>query len=194
MKKKTVIGLTGPIAAGKDTVAKILARRGAFVIDADKIGHEVIAPQKKAWRGIMRTFGSKVLNKGGAINRKKLAKIVFSDISALKKLDSITHPEMIREIKRLIGSPKTGIVIINAAILAEMKLIPLVNKVIVVLASEKVRIRRMLRAGKTKEYAATRIKAQMSAAKYRKLADIVITNDGTIKELVRKVSLITTKL
>ncbi len=194
MKKRIVIGLTGPIASGKDTVAKILARHGAVIIDADKIGHEVIKPQQKAWHGIVKAFGSKVLNKGGVINRKKLAKIVFSDISALKKLDKITHPEILKTVRRQIRAAKRKLVVINAAILAEMKLIPLVDKVIVVLAGKNIRLKRLIRSGRSRSDALARIKAQASDAQYRKLGDIVIVNNGTIKGLVKKVNRLITEI
>jgi hypothetical protein len=106
MTKKIIIGLTGPIASGKSMAAKMLARHGAFVIDADVIGHQVIAPQSKAWHEIVKAFGLKVLNRGGAVNRRKLARIVFSRPSSLKKLDKITHPEMRRIISAKIKLAK----------------------------------------------------------------------------------------
>jgi dephospho-CoA kinase len=187
MKKKIVIGLTGPIASGKDTVAKMLSRHGAYVINADDVGHRVIEPQSKAWHGIVKTFGVAVLNRGGKVNRKKLGRLVFGSHKLLKKLDAIVHPEMKRIIKKTIKQSKKKIVVVNAAVLAEMGLLPLVGKVIVVLASEKARLKRLIKAGLSRADAAARIRSQTGASGYRRIADIVITNDKTLEDLREKV-------
>jgi dephospho-CoA kinase len=186
MTNNLVIGLTGPIASGKNTVAKMFARRGAFVIDADRVGHQVIAPQSKAWHEIVKVFGSKVLNRGGAVNRRKLAVIVFSKPGLLKKLDKITHPEMRRIISakiRLAKMSRKKYVVVNAALLKEMMLLPLVDKVLVVIAGKSSRIRRLIKKGRSMEESLAKIKAQRSDAEYVKMADIVIVNDKTIKDL-----------
>ena len=188
--KSMVIGLTGPIASGKNTVAGILGRHGAAVIDADSVGHQAILPQSKAWHGIIKAFGSKVLNRGGAINRKKLAHIVFSNKDALKKLNKITHPEiriMIRDQIRSAKMEGKKIIIINAAILKEMRLLPLVDKVIVVLARKNLRVNRLVRSGMSRSDAIARIGSQISDPEYRKMADIVIENDENIAKLKEKV-------
>ncbi len=197
MKSKIIIGLTGPIASGKSTVAKMLNRRGACVIDADKVGHQVIAPQSKAWHEIIKIFGSKVLNRGGAVNRRKLAGMVFSSPAALKKLNRITHPEMRKIISGEINAAKLSdkkYIVVNAAILNEMKLIPLVGKVVVVLAGKATRIKRLLRAGSSKRDALARIRAQVPDARYRKIADFVIVNDTNTEDLKQKVKRILEEL
>ncbi len=188
--KSIIIGLTGPIAAGKSTVAGILGRHGAAVIDADKIGHQVILPQSKAWHGIVKAFGSKVLNRGGAINRKKLAHIVFSGKPSLNKLNRITHPEMRKMISDQVRAAKfegKNLVIVNAAVLKEMKLLPLVDKVLAVLAKKDLRIIRLVRSGLSKADAIARINSQIPDSEYRKMADMVIENDGDLKKLNEKV-------
>ena len=197
MIKKIIIGLTGMIASGKNTAAKIFARRGAFVIDADTIGHQVIAPQSKAWHEIVKTFGSKVLNRGGAVNRRKLAGIVFSKPGLLKKLDKITHPEMRRIISAKIKQAKMSnkkYIVINAALLGQMKLLPLVDKVIVIFAPKNVRIRRMLRSGLSRQEALARIRSQRSDQSYRKTADFVIDNNKKLDDLKKKVIKVISKL
>jgi len=197
MTKKIIIGLTGPIASGKSMAAKMLARHGAFVIDADVIGHQVIAPQSKAWHEIVKAFGLKVLNRGGAVNRRKLARIVFSRPSSLKKLDKITHPEMRRIISAKIKLAKISDkkhIVVNAALLGEIKLLPLVDKVIVVLAGRNIRIRRMLRSGMSRQEALARIRSQRSDQSYRKTADFVIDNNRTIDGLKKKVVKVISKL
>ena len=197
MTKNLVIGLTGPIASGKNTVAKMFTKRGAFVIDADAIGHQVIAPQSKIWHEIVKAFGSKVLIRGGAVNRRKLAGIVFSKPGLLKKLDKMTHPEMRRIISAKIKLAKMSDkkhIVVNAAILGEMKLLPLVDKVIVVLAGKNVRIKRMLKSGSSRQEALMRITAQGSDQSYREMADIIIDNNRTIDDLKKKVIKVISKL
>jgi dephospho-CoA kinase len=175
----------------------MFTKRGAFVIDADAIGHQVIAPQSKIWHEIVKAFGSKVLNRGGAVNRRKLARIVFSKPSLLKKLDKMTHPEMRRIISAKIKLAKMSDkkhIVVNAAILGEMKLLPLVDKVIVVLAGKNVRIKRMLKSGSSRQEALMRITAQGSDQSYREMADIIIDNNRTIDDLKKKVIKVISKL
>ena len=195
--KSMVIGLTGPIASGKNAVARMFSRRASVIIDADRIGHQVMIPQTKVWHEIVKTFGSRVLNRGGAVNRRKLASAAFSNPSALKKLNRITHPE----IKKIIISrvkeaklAKKKFIVINAAVLEKMKLLPLIDKVIVVLADEKKRMGRLQRSGLSRADAAARIRSQEKDPAYRKIADFVITNNGAINDLKKKVKRIISSL
>jgi dephospho-CoA kinase len=195
--KSVVIGITGPIASGKSVVAKIFGRRGAAVIDADEIGHRIIAPQTKAWHGIVKAFGSKVLNRGGTVNRKKLGSIVFSDVAALEKLNRITHSEMRRVIAERIRAAKLmkkKLIVVNAAVLEKMRLLPLVDRVIAVLADKKIRVRRLQRSGMPGAEALARIGAQKKDSAYRRIADIVIENNGTTKYLNEKIKRIISAL
>jgi len=192
--KKIVIGLTGPAGSGKSEIAKIFSRRGTFVIDADEIGHQIMLPQKKVWHEIVKTFGVKVLNRGGKVNRHKLGRIVFSSKAALRKLDRIMHPEMKSVIGRMIRQSRKKIVIVNAAVLKEMGLLPLVDIVIVVSASKKVRIKRLMKSGFSRSDAVDRIRAQAKVSNYRRIADIVIENDRSLRDLRKKVKRIISKL
>jgi dephospho-CoA kinase len=194
MKGKLIIGLTGPIASGKNEIAKMLGRHGAFVIDADEIGHQIMLPQKKVWHEIVKTFGVKVLNRGGKVSRHKLGRIVFSSKAALRKLDRIMHPEMKSVIGRMIRQSRKKIVIVNAAVLKEMGLLPLVDIVIVVSASKKVRIKRLMKSGFSQSDAVARIRAQAKASNYRRIADIIIENDRSLRDLHKKVKRIISKL
>lgn len=188
--KCKIIGLTGPIASGKSEVAKMLRRRGAYVIDADEVGRSLLIPQSDTWKELIKAFGSKILHPGGKINRKRLGALVFGDPRLLKKLNSIMHPAMKEEIKkelRALSTEHRALVIINAAVLAEMGLIPLVDEVWVVLSSKKKRIARLVKKGLTKERALMRIKAQKPDKFYLNIADKIVRNDGTIHALRRAV-------
>jgi dephospho-CoA kinase len=190
-----IIGLTGPIAAGKDTVAKILRRRGAFIIDADKVAHALYDEiQSPVWQEIIKIFGSKILLRGGKINRKKLGEIVFSNKKKLAELNRIVHPYLRKKILKEVGSRKqnTGdraqeLIVINAAVLKEIGLIDLVDEVWTVLASPAIRLKRLLAGGLTKPQAQQRLKAQASDKEYQKIAEVIIRNNGTKKQLNVKI-------
>jgi dephospho-CoA kinase len=188
-----IIGLTGPIGAGKDQVAKVLKKCGAMVIDVDKLAHTLYYPQSPVWRDLFKTFGSKTLKRGGAINRKKLGEIVFADKKMLQQLNKIVHPALkeavIRELEshacRQAGSKP--MIVVNAAVLKEIGLVDLVDEVWLITASKEKRWKRLIKSGLSKENALRRINAQASQKDYLKIADLVIKNDGTIKELNEKV-------
>lgn len=189
-EKLKIIGLTGPVGSGKNEVCKILRRRGVYVIDADEVGHKLLFPQSDVWKEIIKAFGSKVLQPGGKVNRKKLGNIVFSDPKLLKKLNKIMHPVMKEEIKSQISSlqsPKYKFIIINATVLKEIGLIPFVDKVWVVLADKKKRLNRLIKKGLSRERALARIKAQPKDKDYLRMADKVIRNDGTKKTLKEEI-------
>ncbi|KPJ69393.1 hypothetical protein AMJ44_03920 [candidate division WOR-1 bacterium DG_54_3] len=189
-KKPLIIGLTGPIASGKNEVCKILRRRGAYVIEADKVGHEIMKPQRAVWHNIVRTFGSKILMAGGKVNRRKLGELVFGNPKLLKKLNKIMHPVMKEKITKEIRDRKSEIgklIVINAAVLKEMELISLVDEVWVVLADKKKRLNRLVKKGLSRERALARIRVQKADKDYIKIADKVIRNNGTKKRLKEEI-------
>ena len=195
----TIIGLTGPIAAGKDEVARLLKRQGAALIDADELAHELYALKTPAWHELVKVFGSKILMRGGKVNRKKLGKIVFSDKRKLAELNKIVHPALkkavIEEIKlrtclpvgKAPNSQLRTLIVINAAVLKEIGLLKVVDRVWVVTASRANRLKRLLKSGLPRAAALGRINSQLSQAEYLKMADVVIRNDGTKKELNVKI-------
>ncbi|MBN3033362.1 MAG: dephospho-CoA kinase [Candidatus Saganbacteria bacterium] len=191
-KKVKVIGLTGPIGAGKDAVARLLRRRGAYIIDADKLAHEVYRPQAPAWHQLVRCFGSKVLMRGGRINRKKLGELVFADRKKLLHLNKIVHPYLRAEIRKIVESRKLNVehrtlIVINAAVLKEIGLLPLVDEVWVITAPREIRLKRLVKHGLSAKEAKQKIGAQVSAQAYARLADIIINNSGTLKQLSGKI-------
>ena len=183
-----IIGLTGPIGSGKNQAAKVLRRRGAYVIDADKTAHTLYMPQSPVWGELVKAFGSKILFRGGKINRKKLGEIVFSDKQKLQELDRIVHPYLKEAIVKEVESCMSSVVsckfiVINAAVLKEIGLIDYVDEVWTVAASEEKRVERLLRSGLSEEEARRRIASQASQEEYLEVADVVIKNEGTVDEL-----------
>lgn len=187
-----LIGLTGGISSGKDTVALFLRERGATIIDADEISREIIKPGMPAWEELVEEFGSEILSPDNTIDRSKLGKIVFNDPSQLRRLNGITHPKIIAEEKKRIQSilkinPK-AVIVINAALLIESGNYKNMDKVIVVYADEKVQIERaMKRDHLSLSEVQKRIDAQIPLNEKSKYADFLIDNNGTVKNTKEQV-------
>ena len=182
-----VIGLTGNIASGKSTVARMFRNLGAKIIDADQIARDVVEPGQPAWEDIVKAFGSVVLNPDGTIDRKKLGEIVFNSEPERKALNEITHPRIIGRIRELVdmyrmeGGPA---VIIEAALIVEKGgLKNLIDSLIVVTTDEQTQIKRLTeRSGFSRDEAVSRIKSQMAASEKVKHADYVIHNTGSLEQ------------
>jgi dephospho-CoA kinase len=182
-----IIGLTGGIASGKTTVSNILKELGAIIIDADKIAHEVLNKGEKGWKRVVKHFGNRILTDNGEIDRSYLGKIVFSNKDELRLLESITHPLIIEEIKNEIDrGRKTGkILVLDAPLLYETGLDRLVDQVWVVYVSKDIQLSRLKRRnGLNKKEAELRIDSQLSLKKKIEMADIVIDNNLSKKELI----------
>ena len=181
-----VIGLTGGIASGKSYVSSILRQLGAFVIDADLVSREIIEPGSEAWEEIVKYFGHGILKEDGAIDRKALGDIVFSDEEKLALLNNITHPKIIRKIEEMIHAEEANnskVIVIDAALLIELGMQDMVDEVWMVYVDEKTQIERLLRREDiTKEQALDRIHSQISNEEKIKYADKVIDNNGTLKK------------
>jgi dephospho-CoA kinase len=186
-----VIGLTGGIASGKSTVAKMLSELGAVVIDADKVGHEVFRPHTEAWRKVVAAFGKDILGQNEAIDRSKLAQLVFNDPKALKRLNSIMHPlmhEIVREKIEGLRREGTEVVVLEATLLIEAKWTDLVDQVWVTITPEDAVVNRLVsQKGFAEEQAEARIKSQTPISQRAKRADVVIRNDSDIATLRKKV-------
>ncbi|MGA9047544.1 MAG: dephospho-CoA kinase [Dehalococcoidia bacterium] len=196
-----IAGVTGTIGTGKSTVSRMFADLGAFVIDADQLAHEVVQPGKAAWQGIVDYFGRDILNNDQTLNRQKLADIVFSTPDKLHKLDSIVHPEVLKETQRLIEERKVsdpdGLVIEDIPLLLEVG--PevahlMVEKIIVVYASEETQIKRLIARGLSEEDVRSRIKSQVAVREKMKYADFTVNNDGSLEETRQQVKAIYDKL
>ncbi|HML95032.1 MAG TPA: dephospho-CoA kinase [Thermodesulfobacteriota bacterium] len=182
-----VLGLTGNIASGKSTVARMLERMGARVIDADLIAREVVEPEKPAWVEIVKKFGPGILGPDGAIDRRRLGEIVFGDEGKRKLLMDITHPrikEAVRERLSEYRKENVPVVVIEAALIVERGgLREFLDGLIVVTADEESQIERLVkRSGHTREEALARIGSQMPAGEKALHADYIIDNSGTEEE------------
>ncbi|MFC4596883.1 dephospho-CoA kinase [Cohnella hongkongensis] len=187
------IGLTGGIATGKSTVAKLLTERGAILIDLDRIAREVVEPGQPALHAIAERFGQAVLQPDGSLDRKKLGAIVFSDRAERKALEAITHPAiravMKERMARYERDDPARLVVVDVPLLYESKLESHFEQVMLVYAPRETQLLRLIRRdGLTREEADQRLSAQMDIEEKKRLADIVIDNGGTPEETEKQVN------
>jgi dephospho-CoA kinase len=188
-----LVGLTGGVATGKSTVARMFKAWGAVVIDADELAREVVQPRKPAWRDIIHAFGKGVLNPDRTINRHALGTIVFRHPAKRRVLERIIHPRVAREQKRLTRkathkNPK-AVVIYDVPLLFEAGIDKRVDKTIVVTADRKTQIARLRkRNGLSQAEALRRIRSQIPLAHKRRRADYVLDGTTPLNRLPRLVA------
>lgn len=187
-----VIGLTGGIGSGKSTVARMLRKLGAAVIDTDKLAHDVYQPGTIAWNDIVDAFGRQVLTPGGEIDRVVLGRLVFKERAALNKLNDITHPGVLEQVQKLIEKYRrqnTGVVVIEVPLLIEAGWHKVVDIIWVVTASkDKVIARLKKQRNLNEKEIALRANVRLSEAQLIKHADVVMCNDGTREHLKKQVA------
>ena len=187
-----VIGLTGGMASGKTSVARMLAKLGAHVIDADVIAKKLVAPGQPALRLLAEIFGPRIIQPDGNLNRGALAAIVFNDHEKLEKLNAVLHPLVIQKTMEKLRIFKEtqpeSVIIIDAPLLLEAGMTKLVDEVWVVIAGEEEQIKRaVLRENLSLEEAKKRLAAQMPLKEKLKYANKVIDNSGSISSTAGQV-------
>lgn len=192
------IGLTGSFGSGKSTVARMFARYGAVVIDADAIVHDELKINGKAYAKVSKVFGKGVVF-GQGINRRLLADIVFRDPKKLKQLTAIVHPIVLKEvqarIRKLKKESKVRMVVVDAPLLIEAGWDRWVDYLIVVKASLDLQIRRLSAQRKiTKAEIFRRLKSQLPIRQKISMADIVIDNRMNLKETQKQTYMIVQRL
>lgn len=182
-----IIGLTGGIASGKSTVSKYLAEKGFKVYDADKIAKN-ISEEKYVQEEIITTFGDKILDRNGNVDRKKLKEIVFENKDKLEKLNGIIHPKVIDFYKKLKEKNTDEMIIFDVPLLFESGLDKICDKILVVISDYEVQLDRIVERDKIdRELASKIVKAQLSNEERIKKADIVIENNSNLEDLFEKV-------
>ncbi len=185
-----IIGLTGGIASGKSTVSKILKGAGACVIDADQIVHQLLARNQLVRKQVVDYFGPSIVSAAGGIDRTLLGEIIFADDDKRKQLEQIIHPLVIREMETQLANhqEREKHIILDIPLLYETKLDYLVEQVWVVYVEPEVQLQRLLNRGQlSKAEAIKRIKTQLPLSEKKEMADLVIDNNGSRRELKAKV-------
>ena len=185
--KPYVVGLTGGIASGKTSVAKVLREMGMTVLDADAISRSVTAPGGEALPAVRREFGDSVFD-GEALNRRALGERVFSDPQKRRALEEIIHPLVIGKMQRLTAEAKADIVFWDVPLLYETGMDQSCGEVWCVHVSAREQVRRVMRRdGLNREQALSRIASQMPVAEKKRRAQHRIDTSGTYRSTRRRV-------
>jgi dephospho-CoA kinase len=183
------VGLTGGIGSGKSTVAGRLGEHGAMVIDSDRLAREVVEPGTPGLAEIVAAFGEEMLTGDGALDRGRLAAVVFTDETARARLNAIVHPLVGARTAELMGEvPPDGIVVHDVPLLVENGLAPNYHLVVVVDAPVEVRVHRLVtERGMSEEDARARISSQAGDEARRAAADVWLDNSASRDEILAAV-------
>jgi dephospho-CoA kinase len=186
------VGLTGGLACGKSFVGQAFADLGCHLLQADQLGHEVLAPGGEAYGPVVRVFGTGILIGGEEIDRRALAGQVFGNPERLAVLNSLVHPPVQRREEEWLAGVAAvdplGIAVVEAAILIETGSYKRFDKLIVVACDEEQQVQRaMKRDGLGRDEVMARLSRQMPLAEKLKFADFVINTSGTKEETLRQV-------
>jgi dephospho-CoA kinase len=183
------VGLTGGIGSGKSEVARLLAARGAYVVDSDALARAVVAPGTPGLAAVAEAFGDGILTPDGALDRERLAALVFADPAARERLNAIVHPLVGAAAAAAVATaPPDAVVVHDVPLLVETGMAPAFDVVVVVDAPDDVRLTRLTRTrGMTEADARARMAAQATREERLKAADLVVDNDGTLIDLEARV-------
>ena len=188
MKNALVVGLTGGIGSGKSEALRAFHRLGAATLCLDEVAHQVLAKGGPAYGPVRRAFGRDVLGHGGDIDRRALGRVVFAQPLLRRRLERLIHPVILARMRRRVRAQRRGLLVVDAPLLFEADLQNEFDLTVVVLASRCRRIQRLHRRdGLPLGELRRRLAAQLPLAEKARRADLVISNDGTLGELRRKV-------
>lgn len=187
-----IIGLMGGSGAGKSTVAEILKKHNANIIDCDKISHQIMEPNTPAWQETVKTFGNEILNPNNTINRRALANIVFNNRQRLAELEEITHKYIKQEVYSRLETAKKAnlpLTVIDAPLLVEAGLDKSADSVWLVNADCNLRVERIAKRDNiTKQEAINRLKNQPDPKSLEPYANVIIdTTNVTLEELEKDI-------
>ena len=196
------VGLTGGVACGKSTVAKMFAELGANIIDADTVAHDLYRPGQQVLQELVKHFGAEILKPDGELDRARLATLVF-DGGRVEELNKIVHPAVIRQqdqwMRSLAEKDQYAVAIVEAALILEAGVKDHFDRIIVVTCTPGQKVSRFAqRTGMSEEAARTevdrRTKAQMPDEEKARRADFVIDNSGSSEETRHQVQRIYSEL
>lgn len=185
------VGLTGGLACGKSFVGEALQSWGCLLVQADQLGHEVLAPGGEAYDTVVREFGNEIVSQNGEIDRRALAARVFGSPDRLARLNALVHPPVVRREEEVVAEfarrEPHGIAVVEAAILIETGSYKRFDRMILVTCREDQQVERaMRRDGASLEDIEARISRQMPLEEKRKYADFVINTAGDKEDTLRQ--------
>ena len=184
-----LVGLTGGIGSGKSTVAGLLERRGAVILSADAFAREAVAPGTRGFRRVVELFGPEIVGPDGDLDRAAIAAAVFADPGRRAALEAVIHPEVRRRIAEGIqgeaGSDR--VVVVDSPLLIETGAHEHFPVVVVVATSPATQIDRLVDRGMDEADARARLEAQMPLEDKRRVADVILDNEGDLADLEAQV-------
>ncbi len=196
------VGLTGGVSCGKTTVAQMLAQRGAHVVLADEVAHQLMRPGEPVYYEVVRHFGPDIVGIDGAIDRKKLAEAAFGS-GRIQELNQIVHPAVIAHqddwMKEMAAKDPAGISVVEAALMLEAGVGKRFDKLVVVICTLPQKIERFARRhnldlAAAEREVARRMAAQLPEEEKVRAADYVIDNSGSLADLEAKVDTLMAEL
>jgi dephospho-CoA kinase len=183
------VGLTGGIGSGKSEVARLLAERGAVIVDSDALARDAVAPGSPGLAEVVAAFGPDVVGPDGALDRPALGRVVFADPAARARLESIVHPRVRALADAAFAAAAPDAVVVNdVPLLVEAGLADRYDVVVVVTTRPETQLARLTELrGMAADDARARIAAQATPEQRLAVADIVIANDGTREQLAARV-------
>ena len=182
------VGLTGNIGSGKSTVSSYFKELGIDIIDADKVAKDLTVQEKPAFTEIVLHFGKSILSPTGDLNRRQLRQLIFDNVHERLWLENLLHPLIRKEIEQKAKATNSPYCVIEIPLLKDKLSYPYLNRVLVVQASHELQISRfMARDNSSKDDALAILAAQTDLTKQKALADDLILNTGTLKELKKNV-------
>jgi dephospho-CoA kinase len=186
----TYFGLTGGIASGKSTVAGMFRERGARVIDADQLGHDLLRSSETAYQEVVQHFGPEILDSSGEVNRLRLGARVFADRAQLDALNAILHPRIVARVevlaREIVARAPRAVILVDAALIFEAGIGARFRKVIVTWCRPEQQLARLLAKGLARQEAERRVAAKMTIEEKRFRADYVIDCSGSLEDTRRQ--------
>ncbi len=187
-EKHILLGVTGGIATGKTTVAKMLEEMGAATIDFDLLSREVVAPGRPAWQEIVAYFGREALREDETLDRKKVSEIVFHHPGKRKKLEEITHPRIfeqyVRKVSEYLSADPRAIIQGVIPLLIEARLQKFFHKILLVYTPDKIQVERLTQRDRiSSEMARSILQAQMPIEEKKRYADYIVDNSGPVDQI-----------
>ena len=187
-RRPFVVAVTGGVASGKSTVTDHFTARGVPVIDADAVARELVEPGEPALAEIETAFGAGVIRADGTLDRRAMRGRVFGDVTQRRRLESILHPRVEQRMRELVESVDAPWVVLAIPLLAEVGRYDFIDHVVVVDAPIEAQLARLERRdGVTPDIARAMVAAQASRAERLAIADTVVSNGGSVEQLLANV-------
>ncbi|MEF9863574.1 MAG: dephospho-CoA kinase [Christensenellaceae bacterium] len=185
---KMIIGLMGNSGSGKSTVAQYLKEKGAYIIDADKIAHEICDVGQEGHKAVKAAFEPYFFNDDGSLNRHRMGMYVFANKEELKRLESVLHPIVIKRVKEQLHAAHEDLIVVDCALLVKTGLYKVVEEVWLVRASDDTKIERICKRDQIPmEQALNRLRNQLDEGVLMGYAQKIIVNEGTKEQLLEQV-------